>query len=154
MTRLGVVLRLRAKRIDIEDLEISGETLEFHPRSGHPIVRLLPTVKNSTASAAHEEQFVGQIAIDMPDPADSDIGFEEVHFVNLKKGVRRRFCRLDECGDSSREAGEATAEDLGSFHLVDGCVTGCGVSRMGCDGASHSRVRLGLEVAEGSSSCA
>ena len=42
MAKLGVVLRLRAKKIDIEDLEIVGEDLEFHPRSGHPIVRLLP----------------------------------------------------------------------------------------------------------------
>ena len=93
MTRLGVVLRLRAKRIDIEDLEIAGEELEFHPRSGHPIVRLLPTTRNATAGAACDEQFVGQIEIDMPE--DSDGGFDEVHFVGpLKKGVRRRFAGL------------------------------------------------------------
>ena len=49
MTRLGVVLRLRAKRIGIEDLEIAGEELELHPRSGHPIVRPLPTTRNLTA---------------------------------------------------------------------------------------------------------
>ncbi len=61
MTRLGVVLRLRATRIDIEDSEISGAALEFHPRSGHHIVRPLPTVKNATASAAHEEHFVGEL---------------------------------------------------------------------------------------------
>ena len=70
MTRLGVVLRLRAKRIDIEDLEIAGEELEFHPRSGHPIVRLLPTTKNATAGATCEDQFVGQIKIDMPEDSD------------------------------------------------------------------------------------
>ncbi len=78
MTRLGAV-RLRAKRIDIEDLEIASEELEFHPRSGHPIVRLLPTTKNATARAACEDQFVGQIEIDMPE--DSDSGLDEVHFV-------------------------------------------------------------------------
>ena len=87
MARLGVVLRLRAKRIDIEDLEIAGEELEFHPRSGHPIVRLLPTTRNATAGAACDEQFVGQIEIDMPE--DSDGGFDEVLFVGpLRKGVR------------------------------------------------------------------
>ena len=94
MTRLGVVSRLRAKKIDIEDLEIAGEVLELHPRSGHPIVRLLPTVRNHTAGAAYEEHFVGQIAIDMPESAESDSGLEEVHFVNMKKGVRRRFVGL------------------------------------------------------------
>ena len=30
----------------------------------------------------------------MPDPVDSDSGLDEVHFVNLKKGVRRRFAGL------------------------------------------------------------
>jgi hypothetical protein len=151
MTRLGVVLRLRAKKIDIEDLEIAGEVLEFHPRSGHPIVRLLPTVKNPTAGAAYEEQFVGQIAIDMPESADSDSGLEEVHFVSMKKGVRRRFAGLYQRRDAGYPACEAAAEDLGGFHLDYGFVFGGGVTKLGRDGARHSGVRLGLEVVEGPS---
>ena len=34
MTRLGVVLRLRDKKIDIEDLQVTGCKLDFHPKSG------------------------------------------------------------------------------------------------------------------------
>ena len=102
MAKLGVVLRLRAKKIDIEDLEISGEDLEFHPRSGHPIVRLLPTTRNDMAGAVVEEQFVGEITIDMPDLCDeSGSELDEVHFVQLKKGVRRRFAGLTSAATSA-----------------------------------------------------
>ncbi len=37
MKRLGVVLRLRQKQIDIEDLVVQGATSDFHPQNGHPI---------------------------------------------------------------------------------------------------------------------
>ena len=39
MVRLEVVLRLRNKKIDIEDLQAKGGKLDFHPKSGHPIAR-------------------------------------------------------------------------------------------------------------------
>ncbi len=62
MERLGAGLRLRQEKIDIEDLGVQGETLEFHPRSGHPIAQLLPTVKNTVVGAAPDEHFVGAAA--------------------------------------------------------------------------------------------
>ncbi len=92
MTRLGVVLRLRDKVIDIEDLQLTGGKLDFHPKSGHPVARLLPTVKNRTAGAAPKNHFIGETVIDIEDEGDSEL--DEVHYVNLKQRVRRRFVGL------------------------------------------------------------
>ncbi len=94
-----MALRSRQKQIYIEDLGMQGATLELHPHTGHPIARLLPTVKNSTAGAAPEENFVGEAAATIEEDIEtacesvrSDFG--EVRCVNLKNGVRRRLLGL------------------------------------------------------------
>ena len=38
-----MVLLLRQRQIDVEKLGVKQATLEFHPRTGHPIAQLLPT---------------------------------------------------------------------------------------------------------------
>ncbi len=89
--RLWVVLRLRDNQTDIKDLHVKGGKLELHPRSGHPIARLLATVKDTMIGAATEEHFVGAIeGIYEGDWSHLDDG----QYVELRKGVRRRFAGL------------------------------------------------------------
>jgi hypothetical protein len=100
------------------------------------------------AGAACGDQFVGQIETDMAEnmPEDSDSGLDEVHFVNLKKGDRRRFAGLTSAATNEAEH-EAEAEDLGGFYLGDGFEHGGRGSKLGCHGAGDLGVRLGLAAA-------
>ena len=125
------MLRLRQKKFDIEDLGVQGETLEFHPPSGHPIARLLPSVKNAIVGAAPDEHFVEAAAARLGTDIESiyesnwsDMG--ETHFVNLKKGVRRRF------------------EILEVFTWAMACPGGGGGARLGRCGADNFVFRLGF----------
>ena len=97
MRALGVVLNLRKENISIEDLNIERQKLYFHPRSGHPIARLLPTIRNEVVGSCAEESFALTAELDegemealyASDWSDNDMA--NTNWVGMKKGVARRF---------------------------------------------------------------